>query len=145
MYVGVCMSVCSYIVRMFTCCVCECKIQYFCLLDSYGTAHNKLATPTLHCFYSYKLNYTLRLLLQKDCTCQHSLLSVHDSNYNSRNLRNPDQTAQSNADRSVFLYNSGNICKIGLACVTIYSLRVSRSDSDTFLLLGIRTEKPMNN
>ena len=118
------------------------KTYSFCLRDSYGTAHNKSAIPTLHCFYSHKLNYTLPLLPQKQkdwsvCTCQRSLLSVHDSSYSSRNLRNPHQTAQPSAARSVFLNNSGNICRIGLACAAIYSLRVSFWDSDTFLLLGI--------
>ena len=85
------------------------------------------------------INYTATCACCHKRTVQsvHARVSVHDKNYNSRNLRNPDQFAQPSAARSVFLNNSGNMCRIELACAAIYSLRFSCSDSDTFLLLGI--------
>ena len=67
--------------------------------------------------------------------------SVHDSNYNLRNLRNLDQIAQPSAARSVLLNNSGNICGIGSACVAIYNLRFP-VQTQTLLFLGIPTVKP---
>ena len=60
MYVGVCMSVCSYI-----CLRAYAYVKPFFLRNSYGTAHSKFAVPILHCFYSYKLNYTFTLAAAK--------------------------------------------------------------------------------
>ena len=147
MYVGVCMPVCS--------CVCSHVAYsyvkpYLCVyaIHTYDTAHTKMAIPTRHSFYSYKLNCTLRLQPQKDwsvCTCQSRPAQRSRQQLQFTQPKKPRPDCQPSAARSVFLDNSGNICRCGLACAAIYSLRVSCSELDTFLLLGIRPEKPTYN
>ena len=93
---GVCMSVCL--------CVCKPKFLPTRFLW-YCAFYFGYSDPALF-FYLYKLNYTLRLLLQetkkkkkkkKKKKGQRGLFSVRDSSYNCRNLRNSDQTAQPSA------------------------------------------------
>ena len=68
MYVGMCMSVCSCVCLRIACAYVNLNFWP----TRYGTAHFTLAIPILHCFYLYKLNRPLHLLLQKTGQSAHA-------------------------------------------------------------------------
>ena len=97
MYVGVCMFV-----RMFAYYVCVYKPKFlaYAILMVPCILHWLFRSCTVLCAHlapaASKKIWSVR-------TCQCGLLSVPDSSYNSRNLRNSDQTAQPRAACSAFL------------------------------------------